>query len=381
MKKNKLKKFNAFDIVDVELLEGYLRQMALEGWMISKISHTTLTFEKSECRNINFFVDVTTKGINGNNENNMDYINSYKEKNIDYICGDSKFQIFINNSGSEYIKTPKIKAKKVFSEYIALACGYMILILNIYNLTYKGENFIKLITSTEMMLFIALFTLIMIINISVLILKVKKYRAVVKNKELDIKNNFKKRYIFKKTLDYVLVLFTIVAFVTIKNDGINGTLVTKNEIPLALEDFNDSVIGMRQVYKLNSSSPFGRYYSYSDYAFIDSVKESYDEASESYYQEHYEDSKGYLSYSVVESEHSRVLDMALDSILLKYDDIGFKYKINEDEAKDWGAKLVYSVDGINEKVVVYNDKVLTFGIENKTIDNTCIKIVKEKLIN
>lgn len=386
LRKNKLKKLNTFDVMDCELLEKYLNEMALEGWMVYEINRTNIRFEKVDGKEVNFFVDITTKGLEGNNEQNLNYINSYKDKNVEYICGNEKFQIFINNSSDETLNRKDLSHKIVFKEYYSMIFVYCLTLFNIYLIMSKHENLITLITSSIVIAFMAVFTVILFINLYIFILKINKYNQIVKkkNKDFNIKSNFNKKYICEKYLNYVTSIFLVVGIILIAQDSIFPKMVTKNDIPLVLEDFNQSVIGNRQVYKLSSSSPFGKYYSYSDYAFVYDTRRIYDEVSKSYYDEHYEDSKGFISYSLIESKHSKVLDIFLNSTLSEYDNLGYTYKTESNEAEDWGAKSVYNVCGINnfnEKVVIYDDKIITFEIENKEIDEKTINIVKEKLIN
>ena len=70
---NKLVKINAFDLLDTESLEEYLSKMAKEGWMISKVSKSFLTFEKIEPKLIKFFVYITDL-LEDNYANTKDYI-------------------------------------------------------------------------------------------------------------------------------------------------------------------------------------------------------------------------------------------------------------------------------------------------------------------
>ncbi|WP_122638747.1 hypothetical protein [Romboutsia sp. Marseille-P6047] len=71
--------------------------------------------------------------------------------------------------------------------------------------------------------------------------------------------------------------------------------------------------------------------------------------------------------------------MALQSILSEYDRYGFSYKYDKNDTKDWGAKSVYTVIDTNEKVIVYDNVIITINIDDFDINNY-IDLVKEKLI-
>lgn len=379
--KNKLKKHNSFDVLDADLLENYLSEMALKGWMISDISIRNLTFERIDPKVVNFFVDITKKNLVGNNSvQALEYTKSCQEKNLELICGNEKFQIFINNSDNKNLDRQKLNFINVFKEYFYMIFTFFIIILNIYLISTK-QNGLIIITDNRMLILLFLFILAIFINISIFILKLKKYNAIVKNKDLnfDIWDNFKKKSFYTKllsntgTLAIIMTIFFIV--------GINGSekLVSNKDIPLSLEDFNEDISGNRQVYKSKSSSPFGKYYTYSDYAFVESKKIHYDNTSKGYYEEYIEKSKGYVAYSVIESKYDKVLEMALQSILSEYDRYGFSYKYDKNDTKDWGAKSVYTVIDTNEKVIVYDNVIITINIDDFDINNY-IDLVKEKLI-
>ncbi|WP_343339400.1 hypothetical protein TPELB_18110 [Terrisporobacter petrolearius] len=131
--KNKMKKYNYFDILDAESLEEYLSEKAQNGWMIKKISAMSLTFEKIEPRLINFFVDNTKhEMVKDQYALKSDYVNLYNEINLEHICGNETFQIFINNSDSKNFPRQELKFRNVFKEYYYFIFSLIILAINIY---------------------------------------------------------------------------------------------------------------------------------------------------------------------------------------------------------------------------------------------------------
>lgn len=133
--KCKMKKYNYFDILDAEFLEEYLSEKAQNGWMIKKISAMYLTFEKIEPKLINFFVDNTKhEMVKDQYALKSDYVNLYKENNLEYICGNETFQIFINNSETKNFPRQELKFRNIFKEYYYFIFGLIILAINIYNI-------------------------------------------------------------------------------------------------------------------------------------------------------------------------------------------------------------------------------------------------------
>lgn len=380
--RNKLKKHNPFDVLDADLLENYLSEMALKGWIISDISIRNLTFERIDPKVVSFFVDITKKNLVGNNSiQALDYTKSCQEKNLELICGNEKFQIFINNSDNKNLDRQKLNFINVFKEYFYMIFTFSIIMLNIYLISTKQNGLIRIITDNAMIILLCSFILVIFINISIFFLRLKKYNAIVKNKNLnfDIEDNFKKKSFYTKLLSNVSTLIIIMTIFFIVGIGGREKLVSNKDIPISLEDFNEDISGNRQVYKLKSSSPLGKYSTYSDYAFVESKKIHYDNTSKGYYEEYFEKSKGYIGYSVIESKYDKVLEMALQSILSEYDRYGFSYKYDKNDTNEWGAKSVYTVLDTNEKVVVYDDVIITINIDDFDINNY-IDLVKEKLI-
>lgn len=382
--KNKMKKYNYFDILDAESLEEYLSEKAQNGWMIKKISAMSLTFEKIEPRLINFFVDNTKhEMVKDQYALKSDYVNSYNEINLEYICGNETFQIFINNSDSKNFPRQELKFRNVFKEYYYFIFGLIILAINTYIIFLTKVGVISLLTSTSTIVFAISFILIIILNVIFFIIKFKKYRVVVKNKDLDlnIKKNFKQICLVKKIGTFVTIFLIITGFAAIISDWDSSNNTAKDEIPLSLEDFDQSITGKRETYKDYSSSPLGTYVDCSDYIYTESKKKAYDDETKSYYYENIEDSKGEISYTVFKSKYDKILDRVLESTLKEYDEFFSDYKIDEIEAKKWGAKEAYVSHISEEKIIVYENAIITFSVSEVKYNEDDIEMIKEKLLN
>lgn len=382
--KNKMKKYNYFDILDAESLEEYLSEKAQNGWMIKKISAMSLTFEKIEPRLINFFVDNTKhEMVKDQYALKSDYVNSYNEINLEYICGNETFQIFINNSDSKNFPRQELKFRNVFKEYYYFIFGLIILAINTYIIFLTKVGVISLLTSTSTIVFAISFILIIILNVIFFIIKFKKYRVVVKNKDLDlnIKKNFKQICLVKKIGTFVTIFLIITGFAAIISDWDSSNNTAKDEIPLSLEDFDQSITGKRETYKDYSSSPLGTYVDCSDYIYTESKKKAYDDETKSYYYENIEDSKGEISYTVFKSKYDKILDRVLESTLKEYDEFFSDYKIDEIEAKKWGAKEAYVSHISEEKIIVYENAIITFSVSQVKYNEDDIEMIKEKLLN
>ncbi|UEL47894.1 DUF2812 domain-containing protein [Terrisporobacter hibernicus] len=382
--KNKMKKYNYFDILDAESLEEYLSEKAQNGWMIKKISAMSLTFEKIEPRLINFFVDNTKhEMVKDQYALKSDYVNSYNEINLEYICGNETFQIFINNSDSKNFPRQELKFRNVFKEYYYFIFGLIILAINTYIIFLTKVGVISLLTSTSTIVFAISFILIIILNVIFFIIKFKKYRVVVKNKDLDlnIKKNFKQICLVKKIGTFVTIFLIIIGFAAIISDWDSSNNTAKDEIPLSLEDFDQSITGKRETYKDYSSSPLGTYVDCSDYIYTESKKKAYDDETKSYYYENIEDSKGEISYTVFKSKYDKILDRVLESTLKEYDEFFSDYKKDEIEAKKWGAKEAYVSHISEEKIIVYENAIITFSVSQVKYNEDDIEMIKEKLLN
>lgn len=382
--KNKMKKYNYFDILDAESLEEYLSEKAQNGWMIKKISAMSLTFEKIEPRLINFFVDNTKhEMVKDQYALKSDYVNLYNEINLEHICGNETFQIFINNSDSKNFPRQELKFRNVFKEYYYFIFSLIILAINIYIIFLTKVGVISLLTSTNTIVFAISFILLIILNVIFFIIKFKKYRVVVKNKDLDlnIKKNFKQICLVKKIGTFVTIFLIITGFAAIINDWDSSNNATKDEIPLSLEDFDQSITGKRETYKDYSSSPLGTYVDCSDYIYTESKKKAYDDETKSYYYENIEDSKGEISYTVFKSKYDKILDRVLESTLKEYDEFFSDYKKDEIEAKKWGAKEAYVSHISEEKIIVYENAIITFSVSEVKYNEDDIEMIKEKLLN
>lgn len=386
--KKKLKKFNSFDLLDAEILEEYLSKMALEGWIISHIGSTFLTFEKTTPKVIKFFADITTKDLVGDNYiPTTDYINSFKAKGLEYVCGNEDFQIFINNGAKGTLERRTLKFTRVFMngffQLISIIFIFMSLLLN--DNSFLHDSFITFISDKYFILWMISGVIIVVLNLLSTILKIFKYIKVVKvnNDNFAHRRNFKIRDILSKVINSNFILFLMTLSITLLNpNGDLGKYTSKNELPMSLEDFDVEIQDLRQCDFEKTSSPFAKYMYGTDNTYKEVVRKVYDKESNSYYDEYSEEHSASLSYTVFQSKYDKIINKALDSILRSYDEFDLDYeKLNDaQELKKWGAKEIYIINTWDEKVIVYSDKILKISgdieYNEKNIDT-----IKDKVLN
>ncbi|WP_343339401.1 hypothetical protein TPELB_18120 [Terrisporobacter petrolearius] len=199
--------------------------------------------------------------------------------------------------------------------------------------------------------------------------------------DLNIKKNFKQICLVKKIGTFVTTFLIITGFAAIINDWDSSNNATKDEIPLSLEDFDQSITGKRQIYKNYSSSPLGTYVDCSDYIYTESKKKAYDDETKSYYYENIEDSKGELYYIVIKSKYDKILEIGLQCALKEYDEFDSDYKKDDTESKKWGAKEVYVSHFLDKKIIVYDNAIISFSVSEVKYNKDDIEMIKEKLLN
>lgn len=386
--KKKLRKFNSFDLLDADVLEEYLSKMALEGWMISDIGRTFLTFEKSAPKVIKFFADITTKDLVGDNYiPTTDYINSFKAKGLEHVCGNDDFQIFIKNDAKGTLERRKLKFTRVFknefSQLISIIFIFMPLLLK--NNSFLDDSFITFISDKYFILLMISVVIILVLNLCSTILKIIKYIKVVKvnNDNFNHGRNFKIRDILLKVINSNFILFVMTLSITLLNpNGDMGGYTSKNELPMSLEDFDVEIQEIRQCDLAKTSSPFAKYIYGTDNTYKEVVTKVYDEESNSYYDEYSEEYSASLSYTVFKSKYDKIINKALDSILRSYDKFRLDYEKSDDarELKKWGAKEIYTINAWDEKVIVYSDKILKISGDIEYNEKN-INIIKDKVLN
>lgn len=391
--KKKLKKFNSFDLLDAEILEEYLSKMALEGWIISHIGSTFLTFEKTTPKVIKFFADITTKDLVGDNYiPTTDYINSFKAKGLEYVCGNEDFQIFINNGAKGTLERRTLKFTRVFMngffQLISIIFIFMSLLLN--DNSFLHDSFITFISDKYFILWMISGVIIVVLNLLSTILKIFKYIKVVKvnNDNFVHRRNFKIRDILLKFINSNFILFLMTLSITLLNpNGDLGKYTSKNELPMSLEDFDVEIQDLRQCDLAKTSSPFAKYMYGTDNTYKEVVKKVYDKESNSYYDEYSEEYSASLSYTVFQSKYDKIINKALKSILKQYDEYEYDYKKinNTQEVKNWGAKEVYINSFFNDKIIVYDYVIIKItgdiDYNKENIDLIKSKILKEIATN
>lgn len=368
---NKVVKVNAFGLLDTESLEAYLSKMALEGWMISKVSKTSLTFEKIDSKVIRFFVDITDKDLTGDNYiPTKDYIDSAKKENLEHVCGSEKFQIFINRGTKKRIDKKKLKFRRVFTEEFGIITNIVIaLIPFLFGNSLFGESFINFISSNFLIIWIIAGAVVLLFNLLIIILKLIKYKRIMKeyNHSFDEVTYYKPHYLLNKYVNFTGILFVIFTVISVTgftfDDGKN---ISKGQMPLSLEDFNIDIQEIRECIQVRSSSPFAKYVDYYDYI---GNKES-------------EEGSSTLSYSIFESKYHKIMDKAVYSILKESNEyeVNCKKLADKEELKNWGAKEVYESDFIYDRIIVYDNKIITMS-SSLDYNKKNIDIIKSKILN
>lgn len=171
-----------------------------------------------------------------------------------------------------------MKFRNVFKEYYYIVFTLIILSINIYitSLTKVGVISLLTSTSTSTIVFAISFILLIILNIISFIVKFQKYKVVVKNKDLNlnIKKNFKQKCLVKNLVTFVTAFFIITGLIAIVSDWDFSSNATKDDLPLSLSDFDESIKGKRDVYRSGSSSPLGIYVDCSDYIYTENKKKA-----------------------------------------------------------------------------------------------------------
>lgn len=367
---NKLLKINTFDLLDTESLEEYLSKKALEGWMISKVSKILLTFEKTDPKPIKFFVDITDRHpLEIKYVPTKEYIDSAKEENLEHICGNDDLQIFINRGSKKRIEKKKLKFSKVFmAEFGILINIFLIILLSLLSYLSYTKFFILFISNKFFIIWTIATTIFILSSLSFIILKFIKYKKLVKEDNQSIEEEIKnKPYgLLVKYAIFIMIPYLVLVAISIwcvQFD--NSSNISKEEMPLSLEDFNVDIQKGRECTKSSSSSPFAKYVEYYDDTYKETVQKAYDEASNSHYNEYSQEYTASILYSIFESEYDKIMNKALDSFLDEYSDYDVYYKklTDKDELKNWGAKEVYASDFMDARIVIYDNRIIRISSE------------------
>lgn len=384
---NKLIKINGFDLLDAGKLEQYLSKMAMEGWMISKVSRMFLTFEKTDPKVVNFFVDITDKDLLGDNYTaTKDYIEAAKKEGLEHICGNEKFQIFINRGSKKSIDKSKLKFSKVFSEEFGIIINmFFVLLPFLLGRSFMGDSFIHFISNNFLMIWIGTAAIVILYNLLLIVFKFIRYKKIMgeDNHSLEEVRYRKHNFLLNKyslLASTLFIIFTFIGLFSVASDG--PTTASKNMLPLALEDFDVDIQDSRETSRQISSSYFAKYADYYDYTYKEVSNAVYDEEIGSEYEEVTDENATMLSYSIFESKYEQIINKAKNSILNQYNEYEVNYKkvSTKEELKNWGAKEVYTGDFLYKRVVIYDDRIITI---NGDIDynKENINIIKSKIIN
>ncbi len=384
---NKLIKINAFDLLDAEKLEQYLSKMAMEGWMISKVGRIFLTFEKTDPKAMKFFVDITDKNLVGDNYTaTKDYIEAAKKENLEHICGNEKFQIFINRGSKKSIDKSKLKLSKVFAEEFGIMSNILFALLPfLLGQSFMGDSFIQFISSNFFMLWIGSGAILILYNLLLIILKFIRYKKVMRedNHSLEEVRYRRHNYLLNKYSLLASTLFVIFSLISILSIGLdNPSNTSKDKLPLSLGDFNIDIQESRDTTKKISSSYFAKYADYYDYTYKEVSKVVYDEESGSEYEESEDENATMISYSIFESKYDKIINKAKYSLLDQYNEYEVNYQkvTDNDELNNWGAKEVYAGDFIYDRIVVYDDRIITIS-SDIDYNKENINIIKSKIVN
>mgnify|MGYP000595637972 CR=1 FL=1 len=190
-------------------------------------------------------------------------------------------------------------------------------------------------------------------------------------------------YLLNKYSLLASTLFVIFSLISIFSIGLdNPSNTSKDKLPLSLEDFNIDIQESRDTTKQISSSYFAKYADYYDYTYKEVSKVIYDEESGSEYEESEDENSTILSYSIFESKYDKIVDKAKYSLLDQYNEYEANYQkvTDKDELNNWGAKEVYAGDFIYDRIVVYDDRIITIS-SYIDYNKENINIIKRKIVN
>lgn len=315
-----------------------------------------------------------------------DYINASKEKGLEHICGNENFQVFINSRREQTLERKKLKFTRIFKDDLSrLTCIIIALIPQFTNYFSDSDSFITFISDGILILSVIILWLIILLNVFATIIKYVKYTKKFKQEGKDFNDirNFKMKDRVNKCIIFAIALFILTSLLTLVNiSGGIGSIRSKDELPLSLEDFDVEIQEKRESYFSKSSSPFAKYIDCIDDTYKEVVTKAYDKESKSYYDEYNYENSVYLSYTIFESKYEKILNRALTSILKSYDKLKYNYKKIKDtkELKKWGAKEIYIIVTLDEKIIVYDDMIFQI---NGDIDynEKNIDIIKSNVLN
>lgn len=379
---NKLKKHIAFDLLDAEILESYLKEMASKGWIIDEIGTLYLYFKKSEPKDLEFFVDLTTKDmLNTYEMPKEEYLSSHKENNLEHICNNKKFQVFINHGNKYPLERKKSNFLKAFEMPIILLF-VVIFYMYIFYTAYINEGaFVYFISNNLLILSSLLLVIILAIVISINVFNINKYirKKQTNNNNFNSIKNFKiKNRLIKYNYYCITFLIVISVINSIISSGVATKLPNKSDLPVKLEDFDVKISPMREISKENYSSVFATYSRYMDSTYEEVYKTEYNKETKEEEEVFIMKDSYDLDYTIFETKYKNIMDSVIDDGL----NISGTYKKTADKEllKNWGAKTIYCDEESSAKIIVYDNRMINI-YTNIDLDKEKIDFIKSKILN
>lgn len=378
---NKKIDFLSFEISDSETLEQYLNKMAEDDWLLKKIGRMYLIFEKTDKINFKYNVDPLRRyyGLENNTDSNK-YIESCKELNWEYICGNDHFKISISDkSNKEKIKS-QLRIKSIIGNDIIHLIPIIMyaIVLIIGSAYYFGGYFMEFASDYSM---IRSYILSIILLISLLIpyfSKIIWYINYFKKKEIKCRSlkQIKGQSSFNNSVYVVSIVLILINIGIVSSNRLDTKVsYSKESLPIVLEDYNIEIESERESRSSEQSSLLAKHSTFNDDTYyLEYRKEDGIEVRHEYHE------KG-LYYEVFESKYESVINQALKCEIKDKSGFGFKYKkyVSGEELDNWGANEIYIEDLTGERIVVYDNKILILNMEGK-YDDKNINFIRNKLL-
>lgn len=379
---NKLIRRISFDLLDAEILESHLKEMVSKGWIIDEIGTLCLYFKKSEPRDLEFFVDITTKDmLNEYKMPKKEYLSSYKENNLEHVCNNKRFQVFINHGNKYPLERKKASFLKAFYRPIILLFLVILYMFRFYT-KYISEGFFVFFISNNISILCSLLLVIILgILISINVINISKYirKKQINSNSISAIKNFKIKNIFIKSNYYCIAFFILISLInSVVLSGSTTKPPNKSDLPIALEDFDVKISSIRECYKEEFSSVFATYSRYMDSTYEEQYKTKYNEKIKEKYEECIMKDLYDLDYAIFESEYKNIMNAVIDDELNIYGT--YKKTADKELLKDWGAKVIYCNEEDSRKIIVYDNCMIEI-YTNIDLGKEKIDFIKSKILN
>ncbi len=324
---------------EIGVLETYLEEMALKGWMLEKISKLYIKFSKIEPKNIKYTIDIVD-GISENGDLDENLALEYKEKLLNlgwnYSCEFNKLQVFYkedeyeknNVSKKERAEKQSILWIKFKGILITLIFLFAVIVFTIFLFDNNQRDF-----NIKLFMFSSLIGVLLVLYF-------------LQNKKNTIKKKLSIATCFAVAIVSILLINNFIVSNIFKNKG-NG--LKSKQYSLSLKDFNDEVSSEEDIYVDEESS------------FI---------ANKLFYTANGKKMK--LSYELFESDYKWMINWNFNKMMNWFEKQGISY--NEIKINLPNEVKVYTNDKKNNYIMLSSNKVIeVIGIDE--IDN------KEEVLN